>query len=73
MEIKVIKADGGILTPWRALFRFGALILAALPFFLGFLPILLNERRRGLQDMLAGTVVVDSPDVPEVRPGARPA
>ena len=72
MEIKVIKADGGILTPWRALFRFGALILAAIPFFLGLLPILLNERRRGLQDMLAGTVVVDSPDVPEVRPGARP-
>jgi uncharacterized RDD family membrane protein YckC len=73
MEIRVVRAEGGTLTVWRALFRFGALILAALPFFLGFLPILLNERRRGLQDMLAGTVVVDSPDMPEVRPDFRPA
>ena len=54
-----------MLKPRRALFRFGALVLAALPFFLGFLPILLTERRRGLQDMLARTVVVDAPDLPD--------
>ena len=65
MEIRVVTADGGMLKPRRALFRFGALVLAALPFFLGFLPILLNERRRGLQDMLARTVVVDAPDLPD--------
>ncbi len=65
MEIRVVTADGGMLKPRRALFRFGALVLAALPFFLGFLPILLTERRRGLQDMLARTVVVDAPDLPD--------
>jgi uncharacterized RDD family membrane protein YckC len=68
MEIRVIATDGGGLRPRRALLRFGALILSALPFFLGFLPILLTERRRGLHDMLARTVVVDAPDVPEARP-----
>ncbi len=71
MEIRVIATDGGPIKPRRALLRFGALVLAVLPFFLGFLPILLTERRRGLQDMLARTVVVDSPDVPEARPSER--
>ena len=33
-------------------------MLAALPLFAGFLPILFDDRRRGLQDMLAGSVVV---------------
>jgi uncharacterized RDD family membrane protein YckC len=33
---------------------------------LGFAPILVNDRRRGLQDMLAGTVVVETP---VTRPG----
>jgi hypothetical protein len=33
-----------------ALVRLAGLMLAALPLFLGFLPILLNKRRRGLQD-----------------------
>ena len=31
MEIRVVTADGGMLKPRRALFRFGALVLAALP------------------------------------------
>ena len=65
MEIRVTTVDGDALRPRRALLRFIALVLAALPFFLGFLPILLNERRRGLHDMIARTVVVDAPDVPE--------
>jgi hypothetical protein len=47
--------------------RFGALVLAALPLFAGFLPILVDARRRGLQDMLAHTVVVRAP--PTMRPG----
>jgi uncharacterized RDD family membrane protein YckC len=32
--------------------------LAALPLLLGFLPMLLTDRRRGLQDMLGRSVVV---------------
>jgi len=33
------------------------LVLAIVPFFLGFVPVLFDERRRGLPDFLAGTVV----------------
>ena len=58
MQIKVVRNDGAVLRPGRALVRLVAVMLAALPLFLGFLPILLNRRRRGLHDMIAGTVVV---------------
>ena len=53
-----------------ALVRFMGLILAAIPLLLGFLPILLNDRRRGLQDFLGRSVVVHAPDRP---PGGMPA
>jgi uncharacterized RDD family membrane protein YckC len=62
LEIRVCRAsDGGLLSAGGALLRFAALILAALPLFAGFLPILLDDRRRGAHDMLAGTVVVPAP------------
>ena len=68
MEIRVVRADdGAALRPWRALLRLVGLILAALPLFLGFLPILLNDRRRGLQDVLGGSVVVGVPETPDPR------
>jgi uncharacterized RDD family membrane protein YckC len=38
------------------------MLLAALPLFAGFLRILIDDRRRGLQDRLARTVVVYSSD-----------
>ena len=62
MHIRVCREDGTVLSPRRALLRFGALVLAALPLFAGFLPVLVDDRRRGLQDMLAGTVVVGVPE-----------
>lgn len=63
MRIRVIMADGGgPPRPLRALVRLGALVLAAIPLFLGLFPILVDERRRGLHDMLVGTVVVAAPD-----------
>jgi len=43
---------------WRALVRFAALIVAILPFFAGFLPVLFDDRRRALQDYVAGTSVI---------------
>ena len=59
MHIRVCTADAQQPpTPLRALVRLGALVLAALPLFAGFLTILVDERRRGLHDMIAGTVVV---------------
>ena len=61
-QIRVCRAvDGTAPSAGAALLRFGGLIVAALPLFAGFLPILLDDRRRGVHDMLAGTVVVSAP------------
>ena len=58
MRIRVCRADGRTLPAGRALARLVFLTLAAIPLLAGFLPILFDDRRRGLHDMLAGTVVV---------------
>jgi hypothetical protein len=66
-EIHVCRAaDGDLIGPSAAPLRFAGLILAALPLFVGFLTILVDDRRRGVHDMLAGTVVV--PARPEPSP-----
>jgi uncharacterized RDD family membrane protein YckC len=62
MRIRVRRS--GVDEPLRmrwALARFGGVILAAVPLLLGFVPILLNDRRRGLQDLLGRSVVVHAP------------
>src|SRR3954447_8342202 len=64
MRIRVQASSGGRLRPRRALLRFVGLTLAALPLLAGFLVILVAARRRGLQDWLARTVVVESHDGP---------
>jgi uncharacterized RDD family membrane protein YckC len=61
LRIRVIAASGDRLPPRRALVRFIGLTLAAIPLFAGFLPILVDDRRRGLHDMLARSIVVDAP------------
>ena len=60
MRIRVRQSDGDAppLPRW-ALVRLGGLFLAAVPLLLGFLPILLTERRRGLHDWIARTIVVN--------------
>jgi uncharacterized RDD family membrane protein YckC len=64
MRITVrVAEDGSVLRPRRAALRFAGLILAAIPLLAGFLPILFDERRRGVHDMLAGTVVVEAPEL----------
>jgi uncharacterized RDD family membrane protein YckC len=60
LRIRVRAASGGTLRPRRALLRFAGLTLAALPLFAGFLLILVDDRRRGLHDRLAGTVVIEA-------------
>ncbi len=42
----------------RSLVRLVGLVVAILPLFAGFIPVLFTERRRGLPDFLAGTIVV---------------
>jgi uncharacterized RDD family membrane protein YckC len=59
-RFQVRTAALGPLRPRRALLRFAALILAALPLFAGLLPVLVDQRRRGLHDMLAATVVIEA-------------
>jgi uncharacterized RDD family membrane protein YckC len=59
-RFRVRTAALGPLRPRRALLRFAALVLAALPLFAGLLPVLVDDRRRGLHDMLAGTVVIEA-------------
>jgi uncharacterized RDD family membrane protein YckC len=62
LKIRVCRADdGAVLRPRQALLRLACLALAAIPLFAGLLTILVDDRRRGLHDMLAGTVVVDAP------------
>jgi len=61
LRIRVLAASGDRLPPRRALVRFIGLTLAAIPLFAGFLPILVDDRRRGLHDMLARSIVVDAP------------
>jgi uncharacterized RDD family membrane protein YckC len=68
LQIRVCRADGDVLRPRKSLLRFGAMMLCALPLFAGFLPILVDSRRRGLHDMLAGSVVVSAPVEPRPQP-----
>ena len=60
MRICVRTTSGGRLRPRTAILRFAGLTLAALPLFAGFLMILVDDRRRGLHDRLARTVVVET-------------
>lgn len=62
MRIRVEDArTGGTIHARRAFVRFWALLLAAIPLCAGFLMILVDRRRRGLQDVLVHTEVVHVP------------
>ena len=61
MQIRVVT-DGGGIGPRRALIRCVGMVLAALPMFAGYILIVFDDRRRGLQDRLAATLVVDAPE-----------
>lgn len=63
MQIRVVTSQGDRVRPGRGIVRCVGLVVAALPLFAGYLLIPFDRRRRGLQDRLAGTVVVDAPDL----------
>jgi uncharacterized RDD family membrane protein YckC len=65
MHVRVVTRDGVSPSAARSLVRFVGLILAIIPLFAGFLPVLFDSQRRGLQDFLSGTVVLDS-DAPRL-------
>src|SRR3954471_5533908 len=69
MRIRVTRADGSSVRPVRGAVRLVGIVLAALPLFAGFVPILLNGRRRGLHDGPAATFAPGTS--PPLRSGGR--
>ena len=57
LGLRVVTIEGRRLTVWRAIIKFIGFIIAALPFFLGFAWILVDNRRQGWHDKIAGTYV----------------
>ncbi|HEX7310786.1 MAG TPA: RDD family protein [Gaiellaceae bacterium] len=58
LHVRVRGPHGGTPSIGRSLVRLVGLVLAIVPMFAGFIPVLFTERRRGLPDFLAGTVVL---------------
>jgi uncharacterized RDD family membrane protein YckC len=58
MGLRVMTDRGGHPGVTRSVVRLIGLGLAIVPLFLGFVPVLVDARRRGLHDFLAGTVVL---------------
>jgi uncharacterized RDD family membrane protein YckC len=63
MQIRVVSENGERLKLRRTVLRCVGVVLAALPLFAGFVRILFDSRRRGFQDRLAGTLVVEAPQL----------
>jgi uncharacterized RDD family membrane protein YckC len=64
MHLRVLDHHGRPPGVARSFVRLIGLALAIIPCFAGFLPVLVDERRRGLPDFLAGTVVVYDESAP---------
>ena len=62
MKIKVVRdADGGPITPGSAILRLIGLRIGLAVFYIGVIWIFVDKRKRGWQDLIGGTVVVDVP------------
>lgn len=60
MGVRVVRVDGKKMTFLRALVRFAGYLLSFLALGLGFLWVLIDDRRQGLADKMAKTVVLYS-------------
>ncbi len=58
MGLRVVTTDGHYVSLGRSIRRLIGYVIAALPFFLGFFWILVDDRRQGWHDKIAGTCVV---------------
>jgi uncharacterized RDD family membrane protein YckC len=58
LGIKVVPVKGGRIRPLQGVVRVAGLLAAALPLFAGYLLILVQNRRQGLQDLIARTLVL---------------
>jgi len=62
MKIKVVRdADGGPLTTGQAILRLIGLWIGLAVFYIGVIWIFVDKRKRGWQDLIGGTVVVNVP------------
>jgi uncharacterized RDD family membrane protein YckC len=68
MALRVSDAAGEPPRLARSLVRLVGMVLAAIPCFAGYLLVLVDDRRRGLHDMLAGTTVVSAQPAPRGQP-----
>ena len=60
--LRVVRdSDGGPIGWGTALLRLVGLIIAGAVFYLGYIWIFIDKRRRGWQDLIAGTIVVKQP------------
>jgi uncharacterized RDD family membrane protein YckC len=69
LGIRVVRADGTVIDPWRGVVRALVFPLSFLLFGLGFLGILVGREHRALHDVIAGTAVVYSWDARSARLG----
>lgn len=58
MGLRVVRMDGSKLSPWLAFVRVVGYIISAIPLYLGFLWIFVDDRRQAWHDKLAGTCVI---------------
>ena len=58
MRLRLLTQAGEIPSIGRSIVRLAGLVLSIVVFFLGFVPVLFDRRRRGLADFLGGTVVL---------------
>ena len=58
LGVRVVRADGTEIDPWRGVVRALAFPLSIILFGLGFAGILLQREHRALHDLIAGTAVV---------------
>lgn len=61
LGLKVVRMDGRNISLGRAMLRFFAYWVSAIPFFLGFFWVLWDPKRRGWHDKIAGTQVLYIP------------
>jgi uncharacterized RDD family membrane protein YckC len=66
LGLRIVSTEGNAITFWQALRRYIGYYISAIAFYMGFLWVLLDNRRQGWHDKLAGTIVVYSWDA---RPG----
>jgi uncharacterized RDD family membrane protein YckC len=67
LGLRVVRADGAVVDPWRGVVRALVFPLSIIPFGLGFAGILVQREHRALHDLIAGTAVIYSWDTRAAR------